>query len=344
MQIRRGVLAPGHRLHSERDLAAEFGVSQMTANRALLELVRDGWLERRVGSGTFVSKREENAPGIRERTIVLLAAFTDHPEEDVYLQAPFRGISKFAAQEGCTLLVAHSPESGFLPLVDRYPHATFILVAPSEAAYPTLCEMHAQHIPFVVLGASWPDAPFACVDSDNVGGARSAVEYLLRLGHRRIAYINGTENSANCRDRLSGYRTALRDCGLPDGPDCILSAGSDWELNEASRHEVTEMLIGREAPTAFFCAGFYLTLSLLELLRTMQMQVPQDVSIISFDDLSMAAHLSPPLTTIRQPLYTMGERACERALTLLTEPATSEGGVELMPTNLILRGSCKRVC
>lgn len=342
MQIRRGELSPGHRLPGERDLATKFGVSQMTANRALIELVREGWLERRVGSGTFVSHQGSLATGLREKTIVLVTPFSECPEEDVYLETPFRAISEQATQEKCTLLVTQSPEARFVEVVDRYPHASFIFVAPGGQSQETLNQLHQQRVPFVVLGASWPEATFSCVDSDNVHGARTAVEYLRLLGHERIAFVNGISNATNCRDRLAGYHQGMRDNGLTVLPEWIVPSDSDWELGEANRRQLTELLLRREPVTAVLCAGFYLTMGLLEMLRTLQIRVPQEISILSFDDQPVAAHLSPPLTTIKQPLYAMGVRAVYRALRLLAQPAEDDTGVEYLPVSLIVRGSCER--
>jgi DNA-binding LacI/PurR family transcriptional regulator len=343
MQIRRGELTPGHRLPGERDLASQFGVSQMTANRALHELVHAGWLERRIGSGTYVSAPDKLPTGGQERSLVVVTSIAAPPEEDVYLQAPFSAITAQTTQADCSLLVTQSPEARYGQVVDRYPHAGFIFVAPHEESYDTLCGLHAQRVPFVVLGASWPEAAFACVDSDNLSGACTAVEYLLRLGHERIGFIDGMPNATNCRDRLAGYRQGLAGHGREIAPDWMVGSGSNWELGDQSRRQITELLIRREPVTAILSAGFYLTMSLLELLRGLQLRVPQDVSVISFDDPPGAAYLSPPLSTLKQPLYALGKRAAERALSLLAEAGGQAEEVEYLPVNLIVRGSCARL-
>lgn len=343
MRIRRGEFGPGNRLPGERNLASQFGVSQMTANRAIQELVSDGWLTRRVGSGTYVSSQENFAAESQERLLILVTCYTEHPEEDVYLQAPFWAISEYTTHANCSLQVIQSPESRFTQLVDRYPQAAFIFVAPSEESYGTLYQLHQQHVPFVVLGASWPNAVFACVDSDNRSGTSTAVEYLVRLGHQRIGFINGMSNATNCRDRLLGYRQGMMGREISIQSDWIVETDSNWDIGETGRRRITDMLLQQEPVTALICAGFAITMSLIELLRNLQLRIPQDLSIISFDDPSAATYVAPALTTIKQPLYTLGERAVHRALPLLSGSEVKPIGVEYLPVDLIVRASCERL-
>ncbi len=343
MRIRRGEFSSGNRLPGERDLATQFGVSQMTANRAIQELVTDGWLTRRVGSGTYVNRQEKLEVESQEMLIVLVTAYTEHPEQDVYLQAPFWAISEYTTSTNCSLQVLQSPENRFSHLVDRFPHAVFIFVAPSEDSYDTLNNLYKQHVPFVVLGASWPDAKFACVDSDNRSGASTAVEYLFRLGHQKIGFINGISSATNCRDRLLGYREGMATRGISVKSEWVVEADSNREIGDRGRRTITDLLLQREPVTAIICAGFALTLSLMELIRSMKLRIPQDVSIISFDDPSAASYMSPPLTTIKQPLYALGERAVHRALPLISGWEVKPIGVEFLPVDLIVRASCERL-
>ncbi len=343
MRIRRGEFSSGNRLPGERDLASQFGVSQMTANRAIQELVTDGLLVRRVGSGTYLSSTDSASAVTQERLLIMVTSFTEHPEKDVYLQSPFWAISKYTTRDNCSLQVIQSPETHFTQIVDRYPHAAFIFVAPSEESYETLLNLHRQHVPFVVLGASWSEAAFACVDSDNTSGTSMAVDFLARLGHRRIAFVNGMSNATNCRDRAQGYRQGMARQERPIDPEWVVETDSNWELGESGRRQITELLLRREPVTAVLCAGFYLTMSLIDLLRDLQLHVPEDLSLISFDDPPSAAYVTPALTTIKQPLYTLGERAVHRVLPLLSGSDAEPGGVERLPVDLIVRASCMRL-
>jgi len=123
-----------------------------------------------------------------------------------------------------------------------------------------------------------------------------------------------------------------------------VQAGSDSHLSVEARQYLTDLLIRTERVTAVFTAGYYLALETLTLLRSLGLSVPDDISIIAFDDPSSAAHLNPPLSTVRQPLYEMGQRAMELLMELLTsaEPNALCDTIYL-PTELVIRESCARL-
>lgn len=339
-QIRRGELPAGHRIPGERDLASQYGVSQMTANRAIQELVRDGLLLRRAGSGTYVRTSDDHFA--ETAAIVLIVPFTDHPEFDTYLQAPFHAISTSAAAVGRSLVVVQAAAPDAAAVVERHPHSRFLFAAPNDGSLAVLGDLHARGVPFVVMGASWPDAPFACVDTDNAAAEETAVGYLTRLGHRRIAFVNGPIVETNNRDRLEGYLCGLEGHGLTADTDLVIETTANAELDADARRRLVELLVSAEPVTAVLCAGFSLTLSVLGLLRSLELRAPEDVSIVGFDDPPAAEHLGPPLTTFRQPLYALGARAVERVMAL--RPGQAEtGAVEYLPIEFVPRGSCARV-
>ncbi len=341
MQICRDHWSVGQRIPGERELARIYGVSQMTVNRAIQDLVREGKLERRVGSGTYVCDRSEELNGEPSK-LVLVVPYTDHPEEDAYLRSPFRTICNEASLAGCSLQVVQATEAQFPNLVDRNPGAAFLFAAPSGQSRDTLKSLQDHGVPFVVMGSSWPDETLNCVDSDNFAGARLATDYLLRLGHRRIGFLNGDPGTTNCQDRLRGYQAALAEAGVEADPSWVAQAGGNWEIVASGRNALTETLLGREPVTAIVAAGFHLCLHLLQMVRSLRLEVPADVSIISLDDSATAEHLSRPLTAMRQPLPEMGRLAAAMALSLLSQPM-AEPTTVLVPMELMVRNSCERL-
>ena len=340
MQIGRGVWEVGQRIPGERELARSFGVSQMTANRAIQELVREGLLERRSGSGTFVCAPSEAAQAAPGR-LVLVVPYTDHPEDDVYLRRPFQSICQAVAQHGVQLQVVQAGADQYPAIVDSYSGSTFIFAAPHESSRKTLEALHSHGVPLVSMGASWPGARLHCVDSDNRSGAKRAVEYLVRLGHTRIGFVNGDGTTTNCRDRFQGYREALQSSGTQVCDHWVAQAGGDWEIDSNGQAAVVDMLLHPEPVTAIVAAGFVLSLQLLKQVGSLRLKVPEDVSVISLDDSSTAEHLAQPLTAMRQPLAELGARAAARALSLLRE-ADVPAFVDLLPMELIVRSSCER--
>lgn len=150
------------------------------------------------------------------------------------------------------------------------------------------------------------------VPSEVVGG-HTATEYLIEAGHRRIAMINGEPWMDAARDRLIGYRRALSSADIPLDESLVLSG--DWQV--ATGHEHTLTLMQRpDPPTAIYCANDLMAVGCLEALRQLGLRVPQDVSVLGYDDQEIARHTQPPLTTLVLPSYEMGRLAVE---TLLAE-------------------------
>lgn len=340
-QILAGKLPAGSQLPGERALARQFGVSQMTVNRAIQELVRKGRLYRRSGAGTFVT---DAVQPLRVHGVVLVVPYAEHPQADTYLHEPFRAVRQVIQTRGLTLQVVQAEAEEYVEVAHRHAHGALLFVAPPLEAQHTLARLWQEGSRFVVMGASWQSSLFPCVDSDNFGGARRAVEYLLALGHRRIAYLNGWEGSTNCADRLRGYLHAMQTWGVPPRAEWTVQAGSDSRLSVEARQHLTDLLIRSERVTAIFAAGFYLALECLSLLRSLALRVPHDVSLIAFDDPSSAAHLNPPLSTVRQPLYEMGQRAMGLLFEVLTDcDPHAHCQTVYLPTELVLRESCARV-
>jgi DNA-binding LacI/PurR family transcriptional regulator len=340
-QILQGKLPAGSQLPGERDLARQFGVSQMTVNRAIQELVRKGRLYRRSGAGTFVT---DAVQPVRVHGVVLVVPPAEHPQADTYLREPFRAVRNVAQARGLTLHIVQADVSEYTQVVEQHAHGALLFVAPPVDAQDVLSSLWQKGTRFVVMGASWQNTSFPCVDSDNFGGARRAVEYLLSLGHRRIAYINGWEGSTNCADRLHGYEHAMQKWDVPARSEWVVQAGSDSHLCVQARQHLTDLLIRTERVTAVFTAGYYLALETLTLLRSLGLSVPDDVSIIAFDDPSSAAHLNPPLSTVRQPLYEMGQRAMDLLMELLASPEPNALCQTIyLPTELVIRESCVRL-
>jgi DNA-binding LacI/PurR family transcriptional regulator len=260
------------------------------------------------------------------------------------LREPFRAVRNVAQARGLTLHIVQADVSEYTQVVEQHAHGALLFVAPPVDAQDVLSSLWQKGTRFVVMGASWQSSSFPCVDSDNFGGARRAVEYLLSLGHRRIAYINGWEGSTNCADRLRGYEEAMQKWDVPARSEWVVQAGSDSHLSVEAKQYLTDLLIRTERVTAVFTAGYYLALETLTLLRSLGLSVPDDVSIIAFDDPSSAAHLNPPLSTVRQPLYEMGQRAMDLLMELLAsaEPNALCQTIYL-PTELVIRESCVRL-
>jgi LacI family transcriptional regulator len=187
----------------------------------------------------------------------------------------------------------------------------------------------------LVLGASIDGTLLNCVDSQNAEGTRAAVRHLVELGHRQIAIVNGPLDSTNCLHRFEGYLAAMKELGIQPQENYIFNA----ELAKAAGAVVgrlADTLRSSNRPTAIIAAGYYLALEVLALLRELRIKVPEEISLVGFDDTPSAPLLDPPLTTIRQPLEEMGMQAYAR-LTRLINGENGRPRVDLLPTTLIKR-------
>jgi DNA-binding LacI/PurR family transcriptional regulator len=202
-------------------------------------------------------------------------------------------------------------------------------------------------IPAVISGRRSAEEPLASVDSDNYGGARSAVEHLIARGRRSIAHITGRLDVWGAQRRVDGYRDALAAAGCPADPELI--APADF-TEDGGRHAMAELLVRRPDLDAVFAASDVTAAGARQVLREQSRRVPDDVALVGFDDSAIARHMSPPLTSVRQPIEEMG-----RAMTwlLLDEignqsgrrpvgPRRSRGSDRpqmVLPTELVTRTS-----
>jgi LacI family transcriptional regulator len=199
-----------------------------------------------------------------------------------------------------------------------------------------LQELRRRAIPSVVVdpaGELGPDD--RAVTATNQAGARAATEHLLSLGHRRIAALLGPPDAPATQARLAGYRVALADAGVP--LDAALIRHGDWQA-EAAAAETAQLLGLPDPPTAIFAGNDLQALGVYRALRAHNRRVPDDVSVVGFDDLPYAALVTPALTTVRQPLLEMGRVATTVLLRLIAGEPVDSIRIELA-TPLIIRES-----
>ncbi|MFI8192646.1 LacI family DNA-binding transcriptional regulator [Streptomyces sp. NPDC085946] len=190
-------------------------------------------------------------------------------------------------------------------------------------------------LPTVLLGRRSGDEQITYVDADNVGGARAAVEHLVRGGRRAIAAITGPPGMYVAQCRLRGYREALAQAGLDTGPALI----AEGDFTEASGRRATAGLIERHPEIdAVFAASDTMAAGALAALRAAGRRVPEDVAVIGFDDFELAEHTDPPLTTVRQPLEEIGRTLVRLLLEEIEQPEVAWRHV-ILRTQLVVRDS-----
>ncbi|MFI2640308.1 LacI family DNA-binding transcriptional regulator [Streptomyces sp. NPDC018610] len=196
-------------------------------------------------------------------------------------------------------------------------------------------------IPAVISGPRSAAETLTSVDSDNYGGARSAVEHLLAGGRRRIAHITGHMDVYGAQRRLAGYRDALRDADLP--VDELLVERGDF-TEEGGRRAMARLLENAPDVDAVFAGSDVMAAGARQVLRERGRRTPEDVALVGYDDSAIARHMDPPLTSVRQPIEEMGRAMIDLLLTEIADrrPPGAPGHEPrhaVLPTELVVRAS-----
>lgn len=334
-QLRRPERSPT--LGEVADLA---GVSIATASRVLnnsapvslqaRQLVRDavvrlGYVRHRAAPATPRTR-------VRSAAAVVCTNNSRFFADAFFAQVISAATDVFAAAE-IPLMVVVAPDDR-VSVVERYlqsGHVDGVLLLASHGQHPLAVSLPASGMPVTLVGRPMCPTRASYVDSDNRGGGRLAVEHLVGRGRRSIATIAGRQDMAAGADRLTGYREALDAAGLAP-----TVAYGDF-THASGVHAMWRLLDQRPALDAVFVASDIMAAGALHALRRAGRRVPDDVAVIGFDDLPLAQHTQPPLTTIRQPLERVGAVAAKRLLAELD--GSGEMLDPVLPTTLVARES-----
>ncbi|GHJ41693.1 LacI family DNA-binding transcriptional regulator [Streptomyces sp. TS71-3] len=236
------------------------------------------------------------------------------------------------------ILYTSTNDRDYRGVVDRILGANLVsgmLVVSHNQPMEPLVELYGTGLPVVLVNTLGVRADLPSVEADSYSGARSAVEHLLELGHRRIACVEGPPDYPCCVDRNKGYADALTQAGIAVDADLIRPGG--FRPEEAHRHAI-ELLCRPDRPTAIFAHNDPTAYAVLDAVEECGLRVPEDVSVVGFDDIVSSAHVRPPLTTVRQPFEEMGRQAADMLLSALSYAPGPPRHVR-MPTELVVRGS-----
>ncbi len=349
-RIRKGDWLPGQALPSRRVLCSEFSTTHVTLDKAIEGLIREGLLRAARGSGTFVA----TAPARALRIGVVIKrddaeeTLGEHWDENFYFGPLFRGIRDGVTGKPVEVIYSHLQSGDYESFYRETALDGMILILPSLEDVPALHALTAAGVVYVAVGFSTndpADAALPCVDTNNRQGARDAVNHLLALGHQRIAIINLATSHANHHDRLEGYFDALAAAGVAAVPDDLVLYPT-YTVDRFDPHIeawISRIRLVKGLPTAIFACDYIMALTTLRVLRRHGLRVPEDISLVAFDNPLSAAHLTPPLTTVRQPVHRLGLLAAQRLLEALqADPNSAAGpllGKQVLLNELVLRES-----
>lgn len=255
-----------------------------------------------------------------------------------------RQVTLGAREHGYSVVLSDSQENQdreeqLLTLL-RHQQVEGVIVCPVGQSAEPLEEVRRAGLPMVVVDRIFPGLDVPSVSSDNAAGARQATEHLIQHGHRRIVCLQGLPGTSPNELRLEGYRQALASAGLECDETLIVG---DSFGEESGYRETKRLLETRPDVTAIFALSNLIALGTIRALNEAQRRVPEDISLVAFDDQPYAAYLSPPLTTVAQSFSAMGEAAVGLLFEQLGASPAPPTRTVLLPTTLIPRGSVRKV-
>jgi LacI family transcriptional regulator len=254
-----------------------------------------------------------------------------------------RGVEDMGRAHGYSVVLCNadedlSKEQAYLAML-REKRVDGILLAPSSGEVAHVQRLADAGVTLALLDRGIPALEIPSVQVDNVGGMYRATEYLLGLGHRRIAMVVGDLAITTAHQRLEGFTAALEAARVPLNPDLLIPARPHQDGGFDAARQIWNL---RPRPTAIISWGDVTTTGVLLALRDCGAHIPEDISVIGFDDVPLFTLLARPLTVIAQPAYEVGQRACALLLRMIRDeaPLPPEESQIILPTQFLIRASC----
>jgi len=340
--VRNQKLQPGQKLESITEMARSFEVSRATVVKATSELIDEGVLYSKVGSGTFVA----DPAGRKTHTICFVVYSGD------YIRAPYfsqiiAGISNVADEQHYKLQFVTSERAvramnggSPYPAVKENKWTDGLIIMDNMMTDDQVRGL-AEEFPVVLIGRKIPGTDIACVRADACGGTHRAISHLASLGHKRIGMMVMSRMWQADKEKLSGYRSAVADLGLDADESLVVDHNSPSRRGDGLKSAADRLLDLPNPPTAIFVSDDIHAFEVIQRLRERGRHVPKDMSVMGFDGClsDMLRVQSVPLTTMQLPIAGMGKSAAKMLLALIDNENSAEKEVTFTP-ELVIRESC----
>lgn len=277
------------------------------------------------------------ASGKTHRIGLILGEGQKRLSADAFLPTFLQGVTASVHQRGYLLVLQMAEDvpshEAYVRLIREQQVDGLILSGP-RLDDPLLTELAEDRFPLILHGRL-DECDFPCVDVDNKAGGYQATTHLIGLGHRRIGFVSNAPLSySGAQDRFAGYKQALAEHDIDLDDSLVRTAAF---LPQTGRKAMAELLRQPQPPTAVFTASDVVAMGTMSAIQTAGLKIPDDVAVVGFDDIFLAAHVEPPLTTIRVPAYGLGWTAAEILISLIEGDEVSSVTLE---TELVIRDSC----
>jgi GntR family transcriptional regulator, arabinose operon transcriptional repressor len=336
-RIRSGIWPEGSAIPSEKELCAEFDVARGTIRQALQTLENEGYLLREQGRGTFVHLAKYNRADFRSKRVAFVVPYV----RDSSIPTILVGFQQVAEEAGFSVIFNHvnndevQQERVILKLMDE--HVGGIALYPVNSENISLVEkLNNNGFPIVLIDRYLRGLSTDYVMTDHFGGSIRGTHYLFDLGHKRVGFVTWSSPAVSMEHRFLGYRQALteRRVALDERLICEVEGYPVIGLTPLQQY-----LSGPDRPTAVVAANDQIAIGLYRAAASLSLSIPQDLSILGFDNLDVSSHLDPPLTTIAQPFPAIGQAAANLLLRRIKGDESYFEQVTLQP-ELIIRDSC----
>lgn len=333
------------------DVAREAGVSTATVSRVVhgYDRVKASTRQRVLGViealGYVPDGAAQSLSRKRKQVVGLVAVESRGPDSDIeqnsllFVEEVLRGVESSLGEIGWSLLISflHASDSAQQRLQSMSGKVDGLLIAEGIVSSAQLAKLAAR-LPIVLVAGS-PDEPNVdVVDADNRTGTKALVCHLVEAHNRtRLFYVAGPSDAPDAQARHSAFNEALAD--YPGVTACGIFEGRFAGVGGKLAAQEILALPRREMPDAVICANDQMAIGAMRELQANGVRVPADIAVVGFDDIYPGTLIAPPLTTVRQPMRLLGERACRRLLDRIADPALPHR-VELLPTALVVRESC----
>lgn len=326
-----------------KDVAREAGVSYATVSRVLNNYQhvkpdkRAQVLDAMQRLGYVANPQARSLVSGRSQVLGLLV----HDLGNAYTAEIIHGIDETLVASGYELMLytTHRQKHKEAVFVNTLTYGLIdgllLLLPLNPGSY--LEKLRDQRFPYVVIDHQGFDDSSPTVVATNWQGAYDATRYLVELGHTRIGFIAGTPELSSAVERLEGYRAALAGHGIEFDPQLVQNGDFKQHPGFAAANALLDL---KEPPTAIFAANDLSAMGVYEAIRGHNLRIPEDVSVIGFDDIPHTTVMHPPLTTVRQPLIEMGRLATRMLLERIENPDQPARRI-VLPTELIIRSSCQ---
>lgn len=344
-------VSPGEKIYSENELVKMFEVSRHTVRQAVGDLVHEGWLTREQGAGTFVSQRQNKTerPVPTGKNIGVITTYIT----DYIFPSIIKGIESYLTDHGYSLTFActdNNPEKErqcLESMLNRSIDGLIVEPTRSSGYNPNLhyyLQMEQNNIPYLMINQYYPQLnPPHLILNDEKGGF-IATEHLIKLGHQKVIGLFKSDDIQGL-NRMQGFIRAFRENEISFFPEMIITYTTE-EKDKILLKKLKDVLILEEKrPTGIICYNDEIAINVLNLLRELELKVPEDISIVGYDDSYLTEASETKITSVTHPKTEMGVEAAKWIVATVEnrESEVVENSQKMYEPELVIRNSTKAI-